>query len=464
MATKYSVARNLAAAFLAGPWSPDGLVERGALACGWRERWLSSLARRVVAAFEQPAQVDEKRLALFIGGDEGFARAWATSCRRGHIPLRQVFWTTPAMRPRTSLAASWPVPALGTPGALADWLGLGPGALDWFADCHGREATVPPGPLRHYTYQWLAKPSGKFRLLEMPKARLKAIQRRLLHEILDHVPPHAAAHGYRGGRSVATYAAPHAGRDIVLRLDLRDFFPAVRASRVHALFATLGYPGAVARALTGLCTNVVPADVWRNPPGEEKMGTREWARRLGYPHLPQGAPSSPALANLCARRLDCRLAALAEAVGGRYTRYADDLAFSGGPELERVARRFQVQVCRIALEEGFEVNTRKTRFMRPGVRQQLAGVVLNAHANIGRDDYDRLKAILYNCVRHGPGSQNRAGHDNFRAYLAGRIAYVHMLNPSRGRRLRELFERIRWDDGAGRPGPGARVAGDPASP
>jgi hypothetical protein len=159
-------------------------------------------------------------------------------------------------------------------------------------------------------------------------------------------------------------------------------------------------------------------------------------------HLPQGAPTSPALANLCAYRLDCRLDALARALNGVYTRYADDLAFSGGEELERGARRFQVLVCRIALEEGFTLQTRKSRFMRQGVRQQLAGVVVNAHPNVRREEYDRLKAILTNCVRHGPSSQNRAGHEDFRGHLAGRIAYVTMLNPARGRRLHALFAQI----------------------
>jgi hypothetical protein len=335
------------------------------------------------------------------------------------------------------------VPALATPAELADWLDLGLAELDWFADCHGREAQTPAGPLRHYTYRWLVKRSGKLRLLEAPKQRLKAVQRRLLHEVLDRVPPHDAAHGYRRGRSVASYAAPHAGRAIVLRFDLCDFFPSVPASRVHALFRTAGYPAPVARLLTGLCTNVVPRDV--EPDGQNP---NRWAGRQRYrsPHLPQGAPTSPALANLCAYRLDCRLAALAETVGARYSRYADDLAFSGAGEMERGARRFQVEVCRIALEEGFEVHTRKSRFMRQGVRQQLAGVVVNVRPNVRRDEYDRLKAVLTNCVRRGPASQNREGRADFRAHLAGRVAYVALLNPNRGRRLRALLDRIRWEE------------------
>src|SRR5207249_8929512 len=114
--------------------------------------------------------------------------------------VRRVYWVTPTMRPAPGAPASWQLPALPTAGSLAEWLGLEPRELDWFADCHGRAAAAPPGPLRHYTHRWLTGGSGKVRLLEMPKQRLKAFQRRLLHDLLDHIPPHESAHGYRHGR------------------------------------------------------------------------------------------------------------------------------------------------------------------------------------------------------------------------------------------------------------------------
>jgi RNA-directed DNA polymerase len=334
----------------------------------------------------------------------------------------------------------WPVPSLPTPGRLADWLGLTAGELDWFADCK-RWNEDEEVRLRHYTLRWLPKPSGRYRLLEVPKSRIKAIQRRLLDGLLVHVPPHDAAHAFRAGRSLLGFAAPHAAQRLVLRLDLRDFFPSIRASRVHALFRRLGYPVAVARLLTGLCTHAVAPGQWPNPAASDPAARQ----RFAMPHLPQGAPTSPALANLCAWRLDTRLAGLATCAGAAYTRYADDLAFSGGRDFERSARRFQVQVMRIALEEGLEVNARKTRFMRPGVRQQLCGVVLNAHPNVRRDEYDRLKAILHHCIAHGPHTQNRAGVPDFRAHLLGRIAWVERLNPQRGAKLRASFARICWD-------------------
>jgi hypothetical protein len=443
MVSKHFMARNLAAAFLAESWSADELLQRGEAAWGHAARWLPALVRRLLATFDEAAaRADWESLAAFIESDAGFNRAWQRFVSNLTGATQRVFWVRPNQSRKG--AAIWNVPALPTTAALANWLSLKPAELDWFADIHGGEANVPAGPLRHYTYQWLPKVSGKWRLLEMPKRRLKAIQRRILHEILDQIPQHDGAHGYRRGRSIATFAAPHCGHSIVLRFDLRQFFPSVRRSRVHRVFHTAGYPADVARLLTGLCTNVVPQETLGSHPDAKHVPWTE-CKRYQSPHLPQGAPTSPALANLCAYLLDCRLDALGQKVGANYTRYADDLAFSGGAALERLARRFQVAVCRIALEEGFEVHTRKSRFMRQGVRQQLVGVVVNAHPNVRRRDYDRLKAILHNCARHGPDSQNREGHCSFRAHLLGRIAHVRLLNAERGQRLQNMFDKIRWD-------------------
>jgi RNA-directed DNA polymerase len=142
--------------------------------------------------------------------------------------------------------------------------------------------------------------------------------------------------------------------------------------------------------------------------------------------------------------MDCRLSALAKSAGARYTRYADDLAFSGGAEFERSAERFGLHVAAILLEEGFRVHHRKTRVMHQGVRQHLVGLVTNQRVNVVRGDFDLLKAVLTNCVRTGPESQNREGRLDFRAHLVGQVGFVEMINPAKARRLREILERIQW--------------------
>jgi hypothetical protein len=114
-----------------------------------------------------------------------------------------------------------------------------------------------------------------------------------------------------------------------------------------------------------------------------------------------------------------------------------------------MAERLSIRVAAITIEEGFAVNLRKTRVMRRGARQHLAGVVVNRHPNVARPEFDALKAVLTNCVRHGPQSQNREGHADFRAHLAGRVAQVGMVNGSRGAKLKGIFERIGWDQSRG---------------
>jgi hypothetical protein len=195
----------------------------------------------------------------------------------------------------------------------------------------------------------------------------------------------------------------------------------------------------VANALAQLCTHRTPRGVL-----SDQRIAPALARLLEMRHLPQGAPTSPALANLSAYRLDCRLTALAAAAEANYTRYADDLLFSGGDAFARSAKRFATAVAAIALDEGFRVEHRKTRVMRRSVRQRALGLVVNDKPNLDRRDFDRLKATLTNCVRHGPHAQNRAGVRHFREHLRAKIAYAQAVNAARGQKLLAIWQRIDW--------------------
>lgn len=339
---------------------------------------------------------------------------------------------------------------LHTIGDLQDLLGLSPESLAWFADTKQLERTVPDEPLRHYRYRWVSKRSGGARLIEEPKSVLKHVQRVLLREILDRVPVHAGAHGFRKGRSAPTHAGGHVQRQVVVHLDLEDFFVSVPGPRIYGLFRQCGYPEPVAHILTALATNSVPRPVLAEAPppagSESTSGRHRLLAHLGHPHLPQGAPTSPALSNLAAFRLDRRLTGLASATGLVYSRYADDLAFSSsrrrtGDE----TRRLVDLVAQIAVSEGFRVNHLKTSVRRAGQRQRLAGVVVNEHPNVDRRQYDLLKATVHNAARQGPAGQNRAGHPAFRDHLRGRVAWVNQLNPARGERLLAAFSEIDWD-------------------
>jgi len=428
----------LARALLAGEPTVEAIQERCARTLGHNWRWLGPLARRYLKEFAGQTRPRLRDVVDFLVRDRGFAQArWAHRDK-----LRVVEWIAePQQMLPVAAAKRWSVTAIATLGALGEWLGVEASELEWFADLKGLTGrTGVSGPLRHYSYRVLAKAGGSVRLIEAPKGRLKQMQRRILAGILEQVPVHDAVHGFVKGRSIQTFAAPHVGRHVVLRMDLRDFFPSFRAARVAAFFRTMGYPESVAERLASICTNAAPLGVWAGHPVDWE--TRQMYRRA---HLPQGAPTSPALANAMAYRLDCRLSGLARAAGAAYTRYADDLAFSGDAEFARSVARFLVHVMAVALEEDFEVHARKTRVQRQGVRQRLAGLVVNEHVNVARDDFDRLKALLTNCVRLGPESQNREGHTAFREHLRGRVGFVESVNAVRGKKLRGIFERIVWE-------------------
>lgn len=425
--------------FLTGTMDIDELVERGAAVLGKRWRWLRPLVRRMIRAFQTNDHPLPIELVEFLLGDEGFARA----CSSPELRLISPSIARPKMAPAIS-AQSWTILPVHTEGDLAHWLGVSIPELEWFADLRSLEGRRNIGRLRHYHYRPLAKRFGQIRMIEAPKPRLKVIQRNILSAIIQRIPTHSAAHGFHVGRSIQTFASAHVGRRVVLRIDLKDFFPSISAARIRAVFRTAGYPERVASLLTGLCTNSTPPDAWDAVTSTAPSSLADAQRLYRLPHLPQGAPTSPALANLCVFRLDCRLSRLAKCAGAQYTRYADDLAFSGDRDFERKVERFHLHVCASAMEEGFDVHHRKTRIMRSGVRQHLAGMVVNERMNLRRNDFDRLKATLTNCARHGPESQNRLLHENFAAHLLGRISFVEMVNPKRGARLREIFDRIDW--------------------
>ncbi len=324
------------------------------------------------------------------------------------------------------------VPRYASTGDLAESLDLTISEIEWFTDAQSRLRTAAT-PLRHYRVTPVPKRVG-FRILEIPKPRLREIQRKILRRILDNVPAHSAAHGFVTGRSPRTFGIPHAGHTVVVSVDLKDYFPSIGIERVVAVFDALGYPKSVAWSLAYLCTTATPA---------EQLGGFPYATAslLRTRHLPQGAPTSPALANLVSRRLDIRLTALAKSLGARYTRYADDLAFSGDIDADKIIW----SASKIIADEGFAVHPYKTRVRRAHKRQQLTGLVVNDWPSVPRKEYDALRAILHNCAVTGPDPQNLSAIPDFRAHLYGRIARIGATSAVRRRKLLELAERIDWE-------------------
>lgn len=329
------------------------------------------------------------------------------------------------------------LPLLKTPEDIARWLNLKLTRLAWLV--HLFTGGKPETPQKsHYSYRWLAKSKGGWRLIEAPKKTLKLAQRKILGEILEQIPLHFAAHGFRAGHSIMTNAEPHVGQFVVLKWDLENFYPTVGFSRVVAIFRSVGYCREAAIWLARLTTTALPGNAPFPP--TEPSAMLPYLRR----HLPQGAPTSPALANLSGYRLDLRLSGLARSFGANYTRYADDLTFSGDERFSRNLRTFIPLVRQICRQERFKLHPKKRRILREHQRQTVAGVVVNEYPNISRRTYDDLKAVLTNCQRLGPASQNREKHPNFAAHLQGRIAHALQLNRRRGEKLLSIYAKIDW--------------------
>lgn len=429
------LAQALAATFLAGEWTTTEIVHSGVTVVGHRRRWLPALARHVVALYPSAPLDRPRELAAVI---------------TAHPVTDRTAWSKPLVHlvpPTRMVHNPWHLPALHDLADLATFLHLTQPELAWFADPRHWARITDDAPLQHYRSTTRTAPSGAIRVLEAPKPRLKALQRRLLAEVFAQIPTHDAAHGFRIGRSVAGYAAPHAGQAVVIRLDLEGFFAAVTVGRSYGVLRAAGYPEPVAHALAGLATTVLPLRAWQSlpRPANPRLLDAHWrlGRRLAAPHLPQGAPTSPVLANLAAYRLDVRLTALAESWGGRYTRY-DDLAFSGGRSWRAGTSRLLDVIEEIIRDEGFRLNERKTAVLPLAGRQVLGGLVVNDRPHVGRAEVDRLRAILHNCRQYGPSTQNLDGHSDFRAQLLGRVAWVAQHDTARGERLRAQLGMIDW--------------------
>lgn len=317
--------------------------------------------------------------------------------------------------PKELAAARKGLPELGTMADVAKLLGLD--------DAKDLKKYMRPGAISGSPYVRfeIPKASGGSRAITAPRASLKKIQRTLLREVFEKLPVHDAAHGFVRGRSITTNAKPHEGAALVLKLDLEDFFPTIHFRRVKGLLQWHGMGAGAATAIAGLVT-------YR---GLTAQGEVLWPGLL-----PQGAPTSPAIANLVCTRLDARLQGLAKRCGGTYTRYADDLTFSFAvPSADALnVGRFFWWVDQICQQEGFGQNVGKRRVLRPSNQQRVTGVVVNTTLHVPRDARRRFRAVLHNCKKNGIDAEAR-GRADFRQYLLGFASFVKMVQPDEGAKL-----------------------------
>jgi retron-type reverse transcriptase len=249
----------------------------------------------------------------------------------------------------------------------------------------------------------LRKRRGGSRLIEAPQHELKMVQHWLQRNLTRNLTVHDAAHGFRRERSVVSNAKQHVGRPLIVKYDVKDFFGSVKEAVVFRNYRRIGYTRRVAHMLTRLTT-------------------------LGGA-LPQGAPTSPDLANVAAYRLDARLSGLAGRHEVVYTRYADDLTFSGGGVANP---RFRRAVEHIMRDSGFSPNEKKTVLVRRSDRQRVTGLVVNDKAGWPRATRQWLRQEVYYLAKYGVDEHvRRRGYQRaaYKEFLYGHLYALRQLHP-----------------------------------
>lgn len=292
----------------------------------------------------------------------------------------------------------------------------------------------------HYVRFKIPKKTGGERTISAPMPRLKAAQHWILHNILEKISLHDAAHGFSLKRSIVSNAKPHLGAEVIVNIDLKDFFPSINYQRIRGLFKSFGYSPAASSIFALICTE----------PNVEELALdgKTYYVATSDRHLPQGAPTSPALTNILCRSLDKRLTEAAQKLGFVYTRYADDLTFSAKGESCRNVCNILNKAHDIVKHEGLTVNSEKTRVLRKGRQQEVTGVVVNNKLNVSKKTLKKFRATLYQIEKDGPEGKRWGHTPDVIAAIQGFANFVFMVNPEKGRifkvKVKAIIQKYNW--------------------
>lgn len=268
----------------------------------------------------------------------------------------------------------------------------------------------------------IPKRSGGTRIITAPTGKLKDIQRCISAIVAPYYRTPECVHGFAEGRSVATNARNHTGRNYVLNIDLKDFFPTITYTRVMNSLQELGFNEEVSDIISRLCT--IPMwderkEMWRNA-------------------LPQGSPASPLLSNIVCTSLDQRLSALAKRYGVTYSRYADDMTFSSNHSVYSRDGLFFKKLEDIVRSSGFKINEKKTRLQKKGSRQEVTGLIVGEKVNTYRQFTKNLRAAVFHAETNGctPHEFNN---------IMGRVSYMAMVKGTDApvvKRFRAIMSKV----------------------
>ena len=272
-------------------------------------------------------------------------------------------------------------------------------------------------PEKNYREFNIPKRSGGIRIIQSPYPALQMVQCWILNNLLRNISLSDSSTGFISGKSILNNAKPHKDNKCLLKMDLCDFFPSIVLKRVIAIFINLGYDSKISYCLAKLC--------------------------CVNGHLPQGAPTSPYISNIIAKRLDYRLKGLSNKFELRYTRYADDLAFSG----EYISQNFIGHVEDIILDESFEVNKRKTKLIIGRGKKIVTGIsISNGHLTLPRNKKRKLRKDAHFILKFGLQKHMSIVNDNdpiFLERLLGKFRFWQFIEPNNEyveKTLRQLNE------------------------
>jgi len=286
----------------------------------------------------------------------------------------------------------------------------------------------------HYKRFKVAKKSGGFRLISAPMPRLKKAQHYILEHILNKVNMHPKAHGCVLEKSILSNALPHVNKGVVINQDLKNFFPSITYNRIKGVFKSMGYSEQVAVIFALLCSEPKILDV-------SLLGENYFAQQ-GHRFLPQGSPCSPAISNIICKKMDYRLDGLASKYGFTYSRYVDDITFSGDKEQFSKITSILNYSKKIVKSESFTLHSDKLRLMKRHQRQEVTGVIVNEKPNINKKSLKRFRALIYQIEKDGIKGKSWNGGLNVLAEIDGFANFIYQIDKEKGKIYKERVSNI----------------------
>lgn len=297
---------------------------------------------------------------------------------------------------------------------------------------------------KEYFYYLISKRNGGKRRIIVPNDELKNVQRWINKQILQSITPLKCVTGFAKDKSIVDNARIHENKNYILNFDIKDFFESITEDRVERLFLKMGYERELASLLTKLCTTTINSNYIKWKFGERVYSYFEQLAQKDKAFLVQGAPTSPAIANLICYRMDKKLMKYAERHGINYSRYADDITFSSDDMASLPKVSF---IRKLMAEEHFMLNEEKTKLLKDGMRQEVTGLLINGKVRVPRIYKKDIYRHLHFCLKYGGMSHFnhiKSSYNMSRDWLLGRIFYVNAVEPKEAKKMLYLFNQVDW--------------------